>query len=81
MMTLQPQPILPVPETTATIARTAFPKGNVYLQLRNELGMIDEDALVARLYPNDGQPAASPLCLTLGTVLQVAENVPDRQCG
>ena len=59
-MTLQPQPIHPVPETTATVARAAFPKGNVYLQLRDELGTIYEDSLFARLYPNDGQPAAIP---------------------
>jgi transposase len=78
-MTLQPQPILPVPSTTATVARAAFPKGNVYLQLRDELGTIYEDSLFARLYPNDGQPAATPWRLALVTILQFAENLPDRQ--
>ena len=78
-MTLQSQPMLPVPETTATVASAAFPKGNVYLRLRDELGTIYDDSLFARLYPNDGQPAASPWRLALVTVLQFAENLPDRQ--
>ncbi|HVO71035.1 MAG TPA: transposase, partial [Aggregatilineaceae bacterium] len=78
-MTLQPQPILPVPEETARIAQAAFPKGTIYLQLREELGTIYEDAFFAELYPPDGQPAASPWRLALVTVLQFAENLPDRQ--
>ena len=78
-MTLQPHPILPVPDHTATVARAAFPKGNTYLQLRDELGTIYDDTLVADLYPHDGQPALSPWRLALVTVLQFAENLPDRQ--
>ena len=78
-MTLQPRPILPVPEATAAVARAAFPKGNVYLQLRDELGTIYEDPLFADLYPRDGQPAATPWRLALVTVLQFAEHLPDRQ--
>jgi len=78
-MTLQPQPILPVPEETARVARAAFPKGNVYLQLRDELGTIYDDDFFAELYPQDGQPAACPWRLALVTVLQFAENLPDRQ--
>jgi transposase len=42
-MSLKPMPILDVPELTAEVARAAFPKGNVYLQLRDELGTIYED--------------------------------------
>ena len=32
-MSLQPEPIGPVPEATARVAQAAFPKGNVYLQM------------------------------------------------
>ncbi len=78
-MTLQPKPILPVPEATANVARAAFPNGNVYLQLRDELGTIYDDTLFASVYPRDGQPAASPWRVALVTVLQFAENLPDRQ--
>jgi transposase len=76
---LRPQPILAVPEETAKVAKAAFPKGNVLLQLRDELGSIYEDQLFAELYPQDGQPAASPWRLALVTVLQFAEDLPDRQ--
>jgi transposase len=51
----------------------------MYLQLRDELGTIYEDPLFADFYPRDGQPAASPWRLALVTVLQFAENLPDRQ--
>jgi hypothetical protein len=33
-MSLKPEPIGPIPEETARIARAAFPKGNLYLRLR-----------------------------------------------
>ena len=34
-MSLHPRSIEPIPETTARIARQAFPKGNRYLLLRD----------------------------------------------
>ena len=49
------------------------------MQLRDELGTIYENLLFAQLYPHDGQPAVSPWRLALVTVLQFAENLPDRQ--
>ena len=39
-MSLRPSPIPTVPTKTARIARAAFPKGNVYLTLRDELGSV-----------------------------------------
>ncbi len=56
-MSLQAEPIFDVPELTAQVARAAFPKGNIYLQLRDELGTIYEDKQFAELYAHDGQPA------------------------
>lgn len=55
-MCLHPQAIPPVPEGTVQVVRAAFPKGNVYLQMRDELGSIYTDDLFADLYPPDGQP-------------------------
>lgn len=78
-MCLQPQAIPPVPETTAQVAHAAFPKGNLYIQMRDELGSIYTDDLFAELYPADGQPAISPWRLALVTVMQFAENLSDRQ--
>ena len=42
-MSMRPQEISPVPEETARIARAAYPRGNVYMQLRDELGTIYQD--------------------------------------
>jgi transposase len=37
-MSLHPHPIPPAPEEAARLARIAFPRGNLYLMMRNELG-------------------------------------------
>jgi transposase len=78
-MCLHPQAIPPVPEATAQVAQAAFPKGNIYMQMRDELGSIYTDDLFADLYPADGQPTISPWRLALVTVMQFAENLSDRQ--
>jgi len=78
-MSLKPQPIPPVPDNTATVARAAFPKGNAVLRLRDELEAIYRDDLFAALYPPQGQPAAAPWRLALISVLQFLEDLPDRQ--
>jgi transposase len=78
-MSLQAQPIPLVPEMTAQVARAAFRKGNVYMQMRDLLGTFFTDDQFADLYPADGQPAYSPWCLALVCVMQFAENLTDRQ--
>lgn len=78
-MTLKPSAIPPVPELTRAIARAAFPKGNLYLQLRDELGSLYTDDLFLDLYAEEGQPGWSPWRLALVTVMQFAENLSDRQ--
>src|SRR5690242_307928 len=79
VMSLHPQPIQGVPALTAEVARAAFPKGNPYLKLRDELGPLYADDLFIDLYPNRGQPAAAPWRLALVTLMQFAENLTDRQ--
>ena len=78
-MSLQPSPIPPVPEQTARVARAAFPKGNPYLRLRDELGTVFGDDDFADLYPRRGQPALAPWRLALVTVLQFREGLSDRR--
>src|ERR687893_2027154 len=78
-MSLHPVTIEPIPEQTVQIARAAFPKGNLYLRLRDELGTLFTDQDFAHLYPRRGQPALAPWRLALVTVLQFVENLPDRQ--
>ena len=78
-MSLQPQLIGPVPEETARVAQAAFPKGNVYMRLRDELGSLYEDANFAPLFPIRGQPAETPWRLALVLGLQFAEDLSDRE--
>jgi transposase len=53
-MSLNPRPLGPVPAATAQVARAAFPRGNVYLRLREELGTVFSDDDFADLYPAQG---------------------------
>jgi transposase len=78
-MSLQSRPIPPIPELTAKIARAAFRKGNVYMQMRDTFGTFFTNDRFADLYSADGQPAYAPWRLTLVSVMQFAENLTDRQ--
>jgi transposase len=78
-MSLKPRPVPPVPEETARIARAAFRKGNVYLTIRDELGVFFDDAMFAALFPERGQPAETPWRLALVCVMQFMEGLTDRQ--
>jgi len=68
-----------VPEDTARVARAAFPKGNVYLRMHDELGRLYADRDFAALFPVRGQPALAPAQLALVTLMQFAEGRSDRQ--
>jgi transposase len=61
------------------VARAAFPRGNVYLILRDALGTVFTDADFADLYPHHGQAGLPPWRLALVTVLPFRENLWDRQ--
>ena len=68
----------PIPEETARVARAAFPDGNLYVRMREELDVIYADEDFADLFPTRGQPAESPWRLALVTVFQFAEHLSDR---
>src|SRR3954462_12748655 len=72
------QPVPPVPDDTARIARAAFPRGNPYVLLRNRLGPVFDDAGCADLYAQRGQPGYTPWRLALVTLLQFREGRSDR---
>ena len=78
-MSLHPQPIPPVPEETARVARIAFPRGNLYLMMRDELGTLFTDNAFAALFPTRGQPAEAPWRLALITIRPDIADVSDRQ--
>jgi transposase len=78
-MSMKPQPIPDIPAETVRVVRAVFPKGNIYIDLRDMLGTIYQDELFEDLYPDRGQPAYAPWRLALVTVFQFMENLTDRQ--
>jgi transposase len=79
LMSLHAEPAGPVPEETARIARAAFPKGNVYMQMRDVLGVVYDAATCRPLFAARGRPAECPLRLALVMVMQFTAGLSDRQ--
>jgi transposase len=79
-MSLQPQTNWSIPAQTFETARAAFPKGNVYMKMRDEIGHLYDDEQFQTLFRLDcGQRAYSPAQLALISVMQFSEGLTDRQ--
>ena len=78
-MSLKPELIPEIPDETNRVAKAAFPKGNIYMRMRDELGPFYQDEEFLSLFPHRGQPAYSPWRLALVCVMQYVENLSDRQ--
>lgn len=79
-MSFRPEPLPPIPDATAAAVRAAFPKGNLYVDLRTEFGTLYDDQLFADLYPPEGRPVeVAPWRLALVVVMQYMEGLTDRQ--
>ena len=78
-MSMKPQSIPEIPAEMVRVVRAVFPKGNIYIHLRDTLGTIYQDELFVDLYPDRGQPAYAPWRLALVTIFQFMENLTDRQ--
>src|SRR5712692_3524328 len=78
-MSLKPEPICPVPQETARVAKAAFPNGSTFIKMRDELGVLFQDEMFAALFPKVGQPALAAWRLALVTIMQFAEGLSDRQ--
>jgi transposase len=78
-MTLHPQHEFSIPEETARVARAAYPKGNLYMKMRDALGTMYQDQSFAHLFPQNGRPVEVPWRLAFITVVQFIEGLPDRQ--
>jgi transposase len=76
---MRPKPIRPVPEDTARVAEAAFPKGNLYMHMRDVLGTIYDDEDFSELFEVRGRPAIAPWRLALVTLMQFSEGLSDRQ--
>lgn len=59
-MSLQIEIAFSVPKETARIAQASFPKGNVYMTMRDQLGTLFEDKQFTDLFPPQSQPAEAP---------------------
>ncbi|WP_019503588.1 IS1182 family transposase [Pleurocapsa sp. PCC 7319] len=77
-MVLHHQLIKSIPPLTKEIAHRAFPKGNLYMSLRDELGTFYDDSDFVELYSSEGQPALRPGSLALICVMQYMANLSDR---
>ena len=77
-MSLHSQVVYIVPEATARVAKAAFPRGNVYLRMRDTFGQLDDNQAFAPRFSPRGRPAEAPARLALVTVMQFAEGLhPD----
>ncbi len=63
-----------VPQETVEVARNSFPKGNVYLTIRDELGAMYADTEFTSLFSHRGQRGISPGDLAFILVIQFAED-------
>ena len=77
-MVLHSQSLKSIPTLTREIAQQVFPQGNVYMNLRDELGVIYQDVHFSELYSSEGQPALHPGNLALVCVMQYMADLSDR---
>ena len=73
-------PVLPysLPDDTARVARAAFPKGNLYLRMDDELGPLFHNPTFAPLFSACGRPATAPARLALITIMQYVEGLSEQ---
>ena len=78
-MSMYPQEMGPIPAETMRVAHAAYPKGELSMRLRDELGGLSQDEQFRSLFPSRGQPAQAPWRLAIVLVLQYVEGLTDRQ--
>lgn len=67
-----------IPEETVRVANAAFPKGNCYMSMHAELGMLYTNPQFTQLFSSTGRPAQDPAQLALVLVWQFLEGLSDR---
>ena len=78
-MSLHPKQLGVIPPETMRVAKAAFHSGNIYLKMRDELGVFYSDNHFNSLFSSYGKPAFCPWRLALITIMQYVEGLTDRQ--
>ena len=78
-MSLKPQPPRPLPAEMAVLGAKLLPAASPYRLVGDQLYEQYHEADYADMYPAEGQPALSPVDLSLVTVFQALEDQSDRQ--
>lgn len=79
-MTLHARDLINIPAETVEVAQAAFPKGNVYMTMRDQINLWYKDSDYADLFTStEGRVAWSPGRLNLVMVMQYAEGLSDQQ--
>lgn len=68
-----------IPETTAAVAKAAFPRGNRYMLMRDQLGTFFADEEFAELFAKQGQPGIAPWRLALIQIFAYMEDLSDER--
>ena len=71
-MTLHPQSEFSIPEETVRVARATYPKGTLYLKMRDALGTIYQDQSFAQVFPQNGRSVEAPWRLAFISVVQLS---------
>ena len=69
-MSLPAQTIPSIPELTVKVAKQAFRKGNTYLTIGDQIGMIFRNEDFVDLYAREGKPAIPPYILAMVLIFQ-----------
>jgi len=68
-----------IPEETIRVAKAVYPKGNVYLEMRDHFGHLYQDEAFSDLFDHKGRRGESPASLALIMIMQYSEGLTDKQ--
>jgi transposase len=68
-----------IPARTAELAKKVFKKGNRYLKIRDEMGIVFENKTFKHLFSHQGRAAEAPGNLASSLVMHHLEGLSDRE--
>jgi transposase len=67
-----------IPDETRRVVEPLLCEDNIYRLVGQEIEQMLDEAVLAEMYDAEGRPAINPIVLTLVTVFQFLEKLPDR---